>query len=146
MRSVNTRRGQLWYTAKAPHPQTDLHGQPCQGRTWRRRTQLPRLSIISSDGNVMAVDVNISGVFRAGIPKPLFKLPAGARFVERFAGLQAVSDVCSLKHGRTLTTSVQPCGEPAIAPAEMTPGTKLGRYEILASACRNQILARTVRS
>lgn len=101
---------------------------------------------ISSDGNVMAVDVNISGVFRAGIPKPLFKLPAGVRFAERFAGLQAVSDVCSLKHGRTLTTSVQPCGEPAIAPAEMTPGTKLGRYEILASACRNQIFARTVRS
>ena len=29
----------------------------------------------------MAVDVNISGVFRAGIPKPLFKLPAGVRML-----------------------------------------------------------------
>ncbi len=75
MRSVNTRRGQLWYTTEAPHPQTNLHGQPLPGDILEAPDAAAAPFYISSDGNVMAVDVNISGVFRAGIPKPLFKLP-----------------------------------------------------------------------
>jgi hypothetical protein len=31
-------------------------------------------------GMAMAVDVNTSGVFQAGVPKPLFKVPAGVLF------------------------------------------------------------------
>jgi hypothetical protein len=32
------------------------------------------------DGTAMAVDVDTSGVFHAGIPKPLFKMPPGVEF------------------------------------------------------------------
>ena len=38
------------------------------------------LFYIGSNGSAMAVDVDTSGIFRAGIPKPLFKLPAGVLF------------------------------------------------------------------
>ena len=68
MRSVNTRRGQLWYTAEAPHPQTNLHGQPLPGDILEAPDAAAASFYISSDGNVMAVDVNISGVFRPEFP------------------------------------------------------------------------------
>jgi len=32
------------------------------------------------DGDAMAVDVNTNGIFQAGVPKPLFKLPSGVLF------------------------------------------------------------------
>jgi eukaryotic-like serine/threonine-protein kinase len=35
---------------------------------------------LSTDGMAVAVGVSISGVFQAGIPKPLFKVPAGLTF------------------------------------------------------------------
>jgi eukaryotic-like serine/threonine-protein kinase len=38
------------------------------------------LFYLGLDGSAMAVDVNISGVFQAGVPKPLFKVPAGLRY------------------------------------------------------------------
>jgi len=38
------------------------------------------LFYISSDGTAMAVDVNTSGIFQAGVPKPLFKVPPGVLF------------------------------------------------------------------
>ena len=38
------------------------------------------LFYISNDGAAMAVDVNTSGVFQAGVPKPLFKVPTGVLF------------------------------------------------------------------
>jgi len=40
------------------------------------------LFYLSSDGFVMAVDVNTSGVFQAGIPKQLFKTPPGVLFYD----------------------------------------------------------------
>jgi eukaryotic-like serine/threonine-protein kinase len=45
---------------------------------WRRDGQ--ELFYLSLDGKVMAVDVNTSGVFQAGIPKELFKAPNGVLF------------------------------------------------------------------
>ena len=42
---------------------------------WRRDGK--ELFYLSPDGTAMAVDVSISGVFHAGIPKGLFKVPAG---------------------------------------------------------------------
>ncbi len=38
------------------------------------------LFYLSLDGDAMAVDVNTSGVFQAGVPKILFKLPSGVIF------------------------------------------------------------------
>jgi serine/threonine protein kinase/Tol biopolymer transport system component len=38
------------------------------------------LFYLSPDGTAMAVDVSAGGVFQAGIPKPLFKVPAGVLF------------------------------------------------------------------
>jgi eukaryotic-like serine/threonine-protein kinase len=38
------------------------------------------LFYLSLDGSAMAVDVSTSGVFQAGIPKALFKVPAGVLF------------------------------------------------------------------
>ena len=68
-------------TAEAPHPQTNLHGQPLPEEILEAPDAAAASFYINSDGNVMAVDVNISGVFRAGIPKPLFKPPAGVRML-----------------------------------------------------------------
>jgi Tol biopolymer transport system component len=45
---------------------------------WRRDGK--ELFYLSPDGTAMAVDVSTSGVFQAGIPKPLFKVPAGVFF------------------------------------------------------------------
>ena len=45
---------------------------------WRRGGK--ELFYIALDGTAMAVDVNTSGVFQAGVPKPLFKVPTGALF------------------------------------------------------------------
>ena len=42
---------------------------------WRRDGK--ELFYISSTGMAMAVDVQTSGIFQAGIPKPLFKVPSG---------------------------------------------------------------------
>ena len=42
---------------------------------WRRDGK--ELFYLSSDGTAMAVDVSITGVFQAGVPKALFKVPAG---------------------------------------------------------------------
>jgi len=42
---------------------------------WRRDGK--ELFYLSLDGSAMAVDVNTSGVFQAGIPKALFKVPPG---------------------------------------------------------------------
>ena len=38
------------------------------------------LFYLSLDGTAMAVDVNTSGAFQAGVPKALFKVPAGELF------------------------------------------------------------------
>jgi eukaryotic-like serine/threonine-protein kinase len=38
------------------------------------------LFYLSADGTAMAVDVSTTGVFQAGIPKPLFKVPTGVIF------------------------------------------------------------------
>jgi eukaryotic-like serine/threonine-protein kinase len=38
------------------------------------------LFYLSLDGEAMAVDVNTSGIFQAGVPKPLFKTPPGVLF------------------------------------------------------------------
>jgi Tol biopolymer transport system component len=43
---------------------------------WRRNGK--ELFYFSADGTLMAVEVSTSGVFQAGIPKPLFKAPRGA--------------------------------------------------------------------
>jgi len=40
------------------------------------------LFYLGLDGNAMAVDVNTSGVFQAGVPKALFRVPAGEVFWE----------------------------------------------------------------
>ncbi len=45
---------------------------------WRRDGK--ELFYLSSDGFAMAVDVTTSGVFQAGIPKQLFKVPPGVLF------------------------------------------------------------------
>jgi len=45
---------------------------------WRRNGK--ELFYLSLDGTTMAVDVNTSGVFQAGVPKPLFRVPTGALF------------------------------------------------------------------
>ena len=45
---------------------------------WRRDGK--ELFYLSNDGFAMAVDVNTSGVFQAGIPKQLFKAPPGVLF------------------------------------------------------------------
>jgi Tol biopolymer transport system component len=45
---------------------------------WRRDGK--ELFYLSPDAMAMAVPVNTSGVFQAGIPKPLFKVPAGVLF------------------------------------------------------------------
>jgi len=45
---------------------------------WRRDGK--ELFYLSPDGTAMAVDVNTSGVFQAGVPKPLFKVPTGGLF------------------------------------------------------------------
>jgi hypothetical protein len=46
---------------------------------WRRDgKELFYLS--GSGGTAMAVDVSTSGVFQAGLPKPLFKVPVGVLF------------------------------------------------------------------
>ena len=42
---------------------------------WRRDGK--ELFYLSSTGMAMAVDVQTSGIFQAGIPKPLFKVPRG---------------------------------------------------------------------
>jgi serine/threonine protein kinase/Tol biopolymer transport system component len=47
---------------------------------WRRDGK--ELFYLSSDGFVMAVDVNTSGVFQAGIPKQLLKTPPGVLFYD----------------------------------------------------------------
>ncbi len=47
---------------------------------WRRDGK--ELFYLSSDGFVMSVDVNTSGVFQAGIPKQLFKYPPGVLFYD----------------------------------------------------------------
>jgi Tol biopolymer transport system component len=45
---------------------------------WRRDSR--ELFYLSPDGSAMAVDVTASGVFHAGIPRVLFKVPQGTRF------------------------------------------------------------------
>jgi serine/threonine protein kinase len=45
---------------------------------WRRDGK--ELFYLGSDGNAMAVNVNTSGVFRAGVPKALFRTPPGVVF------------------------------------------------------------------
>ena len=40
------------------------------------------LFYMGADGNLMAVDVSTSGVFQAGVPKALFKVPAGVVFFD----------------------------------------------------------------
>jgi hypothetical protein len=45
---------------------------------WRRDGR--ELFYLSPDGTAMAVDVNPNGVFQAGIPKALFKVPTGVLF------------------------------------------------------------------
>ena len=45
---------------------------------WRRDGK--ELFYLSLDGTAMAVDVSTSGVFQAGIPKALFKVPPGVFF------------------------------------------------------------------
>jgi hypothetical protein len=42
---------------------------------WRRDGK--ELFYLGSDGNAMAVEVSTSGSFQAGVPKTLFKVPAG---------------------------------------------------------------------
>jgi hypothetical protein len=42
---------------------------------WRRDGK--ELFYLGSDGNAMAVEVSTSGLFQAGVPKTLFKVPAG---------------------------------------------------------------------
>lgn len=45
---------------------------------WRRDGK--ELFFLSPDGTAMSVEVNTNGVFQAGIPKTLFKVPAGVTF------------------------------------------------------------------
>ena len=45
---------------------------------WRRDGK--ELFYLSSDGQAMAVDVSTSGIFQAGVPKALFKVPRGLAF------------------------------------------------------------------
>ena len=47
---------------------------------WRRDGK--ELFYLGLDGNAMAVEVDTSGAFRAGIPKALFKVPLGLQFWE----------------------------------------------------------------
>jgi Tol biopolymer transport system component/DNA-binding winged helix-turn-helix (wHTH) protein len=50
------------------------------GSEARWRHDGKELFYLSPDGMAMAVEVNTSGVFQAGAPKPLFKVPAGVVF------------------------------------------------------------------
>ena len=50
------------------------------GNTPLWRSDGKELFYLGADGNAMAVEVNTSGVFQAGIPKALFKVPAGVIF------------------------------------------------------------------
>jgi len=52
----------------------DGGGTPIWGRDGKE------LFYLSPDGMAMAVDVDTTGVFQAGIPKPLFRVPPGALF------------------------------------------------------------------
>jgi hypothetical protein len=45
---------------------------------WRKDGK--ELFYLSTDGTAMAIDVNTSGVFQAGVPKPLFRVPPGVLF------------------------------------------------------------------
>jgi eukaryotic-like serine/threonine-protein kinase len=50
------------------------------GNTPLWRSDGKELFYLGADGSAMAVEVNTSGVFQAGIPKALFKIPAGVIF------------------------------------------------------------------
>jgi Tol biopolymer transport system component len=45
---------------------------------WRKDGK--ELFYLSTDGTAMTIDVNTSGVFQAGVPKPLFRVPPGVLF------------------------------------------------------------------
>jgi eukaryotic-like serine/threonine-protein kinase len=71
-------------TGSPPGAQTPVSGKWMVSKgggnvaLWRRDGK--ELFYISLDGTAMAVDVNTSGIFQAGVPKPLFKLPPGVTF------------------------------------------------------------------
>jgi hypothetical protein len=50
------------------------------GNTPIWRSDGKELFYLGADGSAMAVEVNTSGVFQAGIPKAMFKVPNGVIF------------------------------------------------------------------
>ena len=77
------------------------------GRTPLWRGDGKEIFYIGPDGMVTAMEVNTSSGFKAGMPKPLFKVPEGVTFWDVTPGRHAVPDAGSGALNRSITVAAR---------------------------------------